>query len=74
MPRFRPYAGTRRRHTPGSLAAHRYHYPGRAADLPVGVRKAPGGALALTHEGQDMSPEDLVLRLLESYTKELVTD
>jgi hypothetical protein len=65
--------------TPGSfhegmLTAHRYHYPGRAADLPVGVRRAPGGALTLTHEGQDMSPEDLVLGLLESYTKELVTD
>jgi hypothetical protein len=58
----------------GMLAAHRYHYPLRAADLPVGVRKTPRGALVLTHEGQDMSPEDFVLRLLESYTKELVTD
>jgi hypothetical protein len=57
----------------GMLAAHRYHYPARAADLPVSVRRVAGGTLALTHEGQDMSAEDLVLKLLEGYTRELVT-
>jgi hypothetical protein len=65
--------------TPGAfhermLAAHRYHYPARAADLPVGVRRGASGALTLTLEGQELSPEDLVLKLLETYTKELITD
>jgi hypothetical protein len=57
----------------GMLAAHRYHYPSRAADLPVGVRRMAGGVLSLTYKSEDMRPEDLILRLLEDYTKELIT-
>jgi len=44
----------------------------RASDLTVGLRPVTNGRLTLTYEGQDISPEDLVLKLLNSYTEELV--
>ena len=56
----------------GTLIAHHYRYPSRASDLTVGLRPVNDGGLTLTSEGQDISPEDLVLKLLNSYTEELV--
>jgi hypothetical protein len=56
----------------GTLIAHHYRYPSRAPDLTVGLRPVNNEGLTLTYEGQDMSPEDLVLKLLNGYTEELV--
>lgn len=56
----------------GTLIAHHYRYPSRASDLTVGLRPVNDDGLTLTYEGQDMSPEDLVLNLLNGYTEELV--
>lgn len=56
----------------GTLTGHRYRYPRPAAELPVGLR-VNDHSLTLTYEGQELSPADLVLRLLSSYTEELVT-
>ncbi len=54
-----------------TLGAHRYRYPARAADLPVGFSHGPGNAITLTYAGEDISPENLVLRLLSNFTEEL---
>jgi hypothetical protein len=56
----------------GTLIAHHYRYPSRASDLTVGLRPGSDDRLTLTYEDQDMSPEDLVLNLLNGYTEELV--
>ncbi len=56
---------------PVTLGAHRYHYPARAADLPVGSSHGPGNVIALTYAGEDVSPEDLILQLLSNFTEEL---
>ena len=56
----------------GTLIAHHYRYPSRASDFTIGLRLVNDGGLTLTYEGRDMSPEDLVLKLLNSYTEELV--
>lgn len=55
---------------PGSFEAHRYHYPAHPVDLPVGLRPT-SGALTLTHRDQDVTPGDLVLELLSTYTEQL---
>jgi hypothetical protein len=55
----------------GTIEAHRYHYPAHPVDLPVGLTPAGGDALALTYRDQQITPEDLVLQLLVTFTEEL---
>jgi hypothetical protein len=52
----------------GTLIAHHYRYPSRASDLTLGLRPVHDDGLTLTCDGQDMSPEDLVLKLFYGYT------
>ncbi len=56
---------------PVTFGAHRYHYPARAADLPVGLRHGTANAITLTYAGEDISPENLILQLLGGFTEEL---
>jgi hypothetical protein len=56
---------------PGSIEAHRYHYPAQPVDLPVGLRQTARDTLTLTHRDQDVTSEDLVLGLLSTFTEEL---
>jgi hypothetical protein len=53
------------------IEAHRYHYPAHPVDLPVGLRPTVGRALTLTYRDQHVTPEDLVLELLSTFTDEL---
>jgi hypothetical protein len=56
----------------GTLTAHHYRYPSRATDLRVEIqRRDNDDALTLTYDGHDLSPEDLVTKLLNDYTEEL---
>jgi hypothetical protein len=54
----------------GTLIAHHYRYPTRASDLTIGLR-VHDDALTLTYDGEDLTPEALVLKLLNGYTEEL---
>ena len=56
---------------PGSVEAHHYHSPAHPVDLPVGLRQTARDTLTLTHRDQDVTPEDLVLELLSTFTEQL---
>ena len=55
----------------GNLAVHRYHYPTHPVDLPVGLRRTPAGAVTLTHLDEEVTPEELVLKVLSAFTEQL---
>jgi hypothetical protein len=55
------------------VVAHRYHYPDRPADVPVPVHRVAGRPLTVTHEGEELSVEEFVVKLLKRYTEELIT-
>jgi hypothetical protein len=55
----------------GRIEAHRYHYPAHPVDLPVSLRRTAHGALTLTHRDNDVTPEDLVLELLSTFSEQL---
>ena len=54
----------------GNLEVHRYHYPEHPVDLPVGLRRSPG-TLTITYRDRDVTPADLVLELLNTFTEQL---
>jgi hypothetical protein len=56
---------------PGRVEAHRYHSPAQPLDLPVSLRQTAPDTLTLTHRDQDVTPEDLVLELLSTFTEQL---
>jgi hypothetical protein len=55
----------------GKIEAHRYHYPAQPVDLPVGLKPTVGHALTLAYRDQPVTPEELVLELLSTFTAEL---
>ena len=55
----------------GNIEVHRYHYPEQPVDLPVGLKRGAANRLTLTYRDQDLTPADLVLELLSTFSEQI---